>query len=93
MGLTIDKVKGLVAQLCPTLCDPMACQAPLSMGFSKQDTGGGYFLLQGIFPAQGLNPGLPHCRQIVYCLSHQESPNYRWCAVNLGIGLRGGSWL
>ena len=71
----------------------MAYQAPLSMGFSKQDTGGGYFLLQGIFPAQESNPGLPHCRQIVYCLSHQKSPNYRWCAVNLGIGLRRGSWL
>ena len=26
-------------------------------------------LLQGIFPNQGLNPGLPHCRWILYCLS------------------------
>ena len=32
-----------------------------------------YFLLQGIFPTQGLNPGLPHCRQTLYCLSHQGS--------------------
>ena len=31
-------------------------------------------LLQGIFPTQGLNPGLPHCRQIPYQLSHQGSP-------------------
>ena len=31
-------------------------------------------LLQGIFPTQGLNPGLPHCRQILYQLSHQGSP-------------------
>ena len=31
-------------------------------------------LLLGIFPAQGLNPGLPHCRQILYQLSHQGSP-------------------
>ena len=31
-------------------------------------------LLQGIFPTQGSNPGLPHCRQILYCLSHQRSP-------------------
>ena len=30
--------------------------------------------LQGIFPNQGLNPGLPHYRQILYCLSHQGSP-------------------
>ena len=32
-------------------------------------------LLQDIFPAQGLNPGLPHCRQTLYRLSHQGSPN------------------
>ena len=30
--------------------------------------------LQGIFPTQGSNPGLPHCRQILYCLRHQGSP-------------------
>ena len=32
---------------------------------------GSLSLLQGIFPAQGLNPGLPHCRQILYQLSHK----------------------
>ena len=32
-------------------------------------------LLQGIFPTVGSNPGLQHCRQILYCLSHQGSPN------------------
>ena len=31
---------------------------------------GCHFLLQGIFPTQGLNPGLLHCRQTLYCLSH-----------------------
>ena len=31
-------------------------------------------LLQGIFPTQGSNPGLPYCRQILYELSHKESP-------------------
>ena len=35
---------------------------------------GFHFLLQGIFPTQGLNPGLPHCRQTLYCLSYQGSP-------------------
>ena len=35
---------------------------------------GSLSLLQGIFPTQELNPGLPHCRQIVYQLSHKESP-------------------
>ena len=58
----------------------VVCQAPPSMGFpiariSGKNTGVGcHFLLQGIFPTQGSNPGLLHCRQILYCLSHQRSP-------------------
>ena len=41
--------------------------------FPGQNTGiGGHSLLHGIFPTQGLNPGLPHC--ILYHLSHQGSP-------------------
>ena len=40
-----------------------------------KNTGVGcYSLLQGIFPTQGSKPGLLHCRHILYCLSHQESP-------------------
>ena len=35
---------------------------------------GRHSLLQGIFPTQGSNWGLPCCRQILYCLSHQGSP-------------------
>ena len=35
-------------------------------------------LLQGIFPTQGSNPGLPRCRQILYQLSHKESPGVGW---------------
>ena len=35
-----------------------------------------HFLLQGIFPTQGLNLGLLHCRQTLYHLSHQGSPVY-----------------
>ena len=43
-----------------------------------KNTGVGYHgLLQGIFPTQGWNPGLLHCRRILYRLSHQGSP---WCA-------------
>ena len=34
---------------------------------------GSLSLLQGIFPTQGWNPGLPHCRQFLYQLSHQGS--------------------
>ena len=33
-------------------------------------------LFQGIFPTQGSNPGLPHCRQVLYQLSHQGNPQY-----------------
>ena len=48
---------------------------------TKQDifksTGVGcHFLLQGIFPTQRSNPGLLHCRQVLYHLSHQGSPGY-----------------
>ena len=35
---------------------------------------GSHSLLQGIFPTQGSNPGLTHCRQILYQLNHQGSP-------------------
>ena len=41
-----------------------------------------HFLLQGIFPTQGSNLGLPHCRQTLYCLSHQGSRN--WTQICLG---------
>ena len=42
---------------------------------------GSFSLLQGIFPTQGLNPGLPHCRQIFYQLSHKGSPRLlEWVA-------------
>ena len=41
-----------------------------------QNTGlGSLSLLQGIFPTQGSNPGLPHCRRILYPLSHKGSPS------------------
>ena len=41
----------------------------------SQNTGvGSLSLIQGIFPTQGLNPGLPHCRQILYQLKHTGNP-------------------
>ena len=53
-------------------CNPMYC-SPLSMGFSRQEFSrqptlrvGCYALLQGIFPTQGSNPGLLHCRQFFF---------------------------
>ena len=41
-----------------------------------------HFLLQGIFPTQGLNLGLPHCRQTLNRLSHQGSPMYIQIYIN-----------
>ena len=50
-------------------------QASMSTDSPGKNTGVGcHFLLQGILPTQGLNPGLPHCRQILYLLSHQGNP-------------------
>ena len=53
-----------------------------------QNTGvGSLSLLQGIFPAQGSNPGLPHCRQILYQLSHKGSPRIlEWVAFPFSSG-------
>ena len=68
-----------VAQSCLTPCNPMdsalqdpqpggapALQAPLSMGFFRQQYWTAcHFLLQGIFPTQGSNPRFLNCRQII----------------------------
>ena len=52
-----------------------------------QNTGvGSLSLLQGIFPTQGSNPGLPHCRQIPYQLSHKGSPILEWVAYPFSSG-------
>ena len=72
------KMKVLVAQLYLTLCDPMDYSPPGSSvhGDSPgKHTGlGCHGLLQEIFPTQESNPGLLHCRYILYHLTHQESP-------------------
>ena len=55
---------------------------------SGQNTGvGSLSLLQRIFPTQGLNPGLPHCKQILYQLSHKGSPGIlEWVAYSFSRG-------
>ena len=78
-GMTIlNESENEVAQLYLTLCDAMDCSLPGSSIhgiFSGKNTGvGWHFLLQRIFPTQGMNLGLLHCRQTLYCLSHQGSP-------------------
>ena len=62
-----------VAQSCPTLCDPKdyTVHGILQAGILEL---GSLSFLQGIFLTQGLNPGLPHCRRMLYQLSHQGSP-------------------
>ena len=48
----------------------VACQAPLSMGFSRHEYWSGHSPLQEIFLTQRSNLGLLHCKQILYQLSH-----------------------
>ena len=66
----------LIAQSFLTLWDPMICSsAGSSCPFPGKNTGVGcHSLLQRIFLTQEWNPGLLHCRQILYWLSHQGSP-------------------
>ena len=80
------KVKVKVAWLCLTLCDPMdyivhgILQARILEWVSLS-------LLQGIFPTQGSNPGLLHCRQILYQLNHKGSPGIlEWIAYPFSSG-------
>ena len=72
----------LVAQWCPLR--PHGLQAArlyCSWDSPGKKTGVGcHALLQGIFPAQGSKPGLPHCRQILYPLSSPGKP------MNTGVG-------
>ena len=62
----------LVAQSCPTLCDPMDCGPPGSSvhGILQAEYWSGHSLLQGIFPTQGLNLGLLQGRQILFWLGN-----------------------
>ena len=71
----------LVAQLCLTLCDPGNCNPPVFCPWNSpgKNTGmGNHPLLQWVFLTQGSNPDLPHCRQILYHLSH------RWGMLIMG---------
>ena len=70
-GQLLVKVK--VTKSSPTLWNPMDYINPWNS--PGKNTGvGSLSLLQGNFPTQGLKPGLPHCRRILYQLSHKGSP-------------------
>ena len=66
----------LMCESCSIVSDsmqPRGLYSPWnSLGHSTRV--GSLSLLQGIFPTQGSNPGLPHCRWIFYQLSHKGSP-------------------
>ena len=72
----------LVAQPYLTLWDAMDCSPPGSTvhGDSPgENTGVGcHTLLEGIFPTQGLNPGLPHCRWILYQTSRPSGKPWKY---------------
>ena len=76
----------LVALSDPVNCSPQG--SSVHEDSQGQTTGvGRHALLQGIFPTQGLNPSLPHCRRIVYHLSHQGSPRIlEWVAYPFSRG-------
>ena len=81
----------LSPQSCPTLLDPTDWDPPgFSVRGNSPDKNIGvscHALLQGISPTQGLNPNLPHGRQILYCLSHQGRPTIlEWVAYPLRKG-------
>ena len=69
-------VCALVTQSCLILCEPLDFSPPGSsihgILHGKNTGVNCHFLLQGIFPTQGLNPGLLYCRQTLYWLSHRE---------------------
>ena len=75
----------LVAQSCPTLCNPMDSSPPGSSihgdSPAKNIGVGCHAVLQGIFPIQGSNLGLPHCGWVLYLLNHLGSPRIlEWVA-------------
>ena len=79
------KVKVLVAQSRPTLCDPMDCSPPGSSahGILQAKILGwvSHSLLQRIFQTQRWNAGHPHYRWLLCHLSHEGSPHWRGLAL------------
>ena len=70
-------------QLFASLCT-VACQAPLCMGFSRQEFWSGSLCPpQGLFQIQGSNLHLLHYRQVLYCWAIREAHyNEYVCAIN-----------
>ena len=83
---------GQVVQLCPSCSVVSNSLRPhvlySSWNYPGQNTGvGSLSLLQGSFPTHGSNPDLPHCRRILYQLSHRGSPRIlQWVAYAFSSG-------
>ena len=65
----------------PPAPNPSQHQSLFQWVNSPHEAGGYHSLLQEIFPTQELNPGLPHCRQMLYHLSHHGSPPKHYALV------------
>ena len=79
-----------VTQSHPTLCYPHELEPTRLLcpqGFCRQEYWSGLPCLQAIFPTQGVNPGLPPCKQILYHLSHQGRQRIlEWVAYPFSSG-------
>ena len=87
----------LVSQSCLTLHNPMNCSPP---GSSVHEDSPGknsgvdcHALLQRVFPTRALNPGLLHCRWILYCLNLKNlgGAKEEMCIVSTGMHKRAGA--
>ena len=86
LALKGKKVKEKVAQWYPTLCDPMDYTVHGIIQIRLLEWVDIPFF-RGIFPTQGSNPGLLHCRWILYQLSHYGSPRIlEWVAYLFSSG-------
>ena len=83
------KSESEVALMCPTLCDPGPTRFFHPWDSPGKNTGVGcHFLRKGTFLTQGLNPGLSHCRRILYLLNQQGSPRIlEWVAYPFSRGI------
>ena len=64
----------------------VACQAPPSVGFSRQEYWSGLpFPSPGDLPDQGIEPGLPHCRQTLLLSEPSGNPSMYWCVIGFPL--------
>ena len=81
-SIMVYRVKVKVIQSCPTLCEPMN-YVNLWNSPGQNTRVGSHSLLQGIFPNQGSNPGLPDCRWILSAVLQGKPKNTRMGSLSL----------